>query len=171
MKTKGLSLIEIMVSIVILSLVVGAMFSVYPALFGGTDVSFQKIRAWEVARNQMEVLKTADFAILLIQAYRPWNQNPIPNSFNTTAQLPNSSGVYYVRRMRDKTSAILTDLLEVETVVCFRATNRTIGEDQNLNSILDANENDNTEGVNNPADNGDGRISSQINLRTLIRQQ
>jgi len=160
MKTKGLSLIEIMVSMVILSLVVGAMFSIYPAIFSGTNVSFQKIRAWEIARTQMEALKTTDFAILLAQAYRPWDQSPILRTFATT-QLPNSSGVYYVRRMRDKTGTILTDLVEAESVVCFRAATRSVGEDQNLNSILDSGEDVNS----------DRKISSPINLRTLIRQQ
>ena len=53
---------------------------------------------------------------------------------------------------------ILTDLIQVEVVVCFQAGRKIVGEDHNLNGVLDSGEDV----------NADKKISSPVSLKTLI---
>lgn len=166
MKLKGVTLMEIIVSIFIISLIAAAVLTTFPALFEGMSVSSQKVKAWEVAKREMEALKnTSDFTLLFNQAYDPGaSQNPIAYSFTTTDLLPQSSGVYYIEKMRDANNQVLSDLLKVEVVVCFAAGKRIIGEDTNLNGVLDS-------GVDSNEDlNDDKKIGSPIDLVTLIKR-
>ena len=158
MSKKGVTLVEILVSVFIVSLIAGAALLAFPHLFEGVNVASQKVRAWEAARQEIEILKRADFdAALYNVSYDPTlAETPIANRFTTG--VPGTSGVYYVERMYNTGGVQLTDLVNVEVVVCLRVGNRTMGEDTNLNGVLDAGE-DRT--INN-------RIDSPVMLRTLI---
>lgn len=159
MKKRAMTLIEVLVSILIAALLVSAVFSVYPVLFEGVNISSQEMIAWGLARTEMETLKNTGFETLLSAGYDPQTENPKINLFST-ASLANSSGVYYVKKMIDSQGQTLDDLLEIEVVVCFKIGNRFIGEDKNLNSSLDGLEDSDS----------NHRISSPITLRTLVRQ-
>ena len=161
MGRKSLTLVEVMVSILIVALGVGAIFLIYPTLFEGVNVTSEKVRVWEVAQRQMEILRNSTFASLFAVAYDPSAEAPIVNAFATG--VANSSGVYYVEKMygdanNDGFDEVLTDLVRIEVVICFTMGNRVIGEDANLNGILDAGEDQ----------DGDGKISSPITLGTLV---
>lgn len=161
MTRKGLSLVEILLATLIIVTVAGAVFSLYPQLFQGVDVSSQKMVAFEEARQEIETLRnlnSADFSTLLYNvSYDPANnETPNPRPFNTI--MANSSGVYYVEKMHRKDGSLVDNLVSVEVLVCFRVGRRMVGEDANFNGGLDAGEDQ----------NGDNKITSPVSLRTLI---
>ena len=157
MNKRGLTLLEVLISILIISSAIVVMFTVYPNLFEGVNLSLQKMQAWEIVKRQIETLKSTDFATLFAVSYDPLGGVPIANGF-VTAGLANSRGVFYVERMRDAGGSVLTDLLNLEVVVCFRVGRRIIGEDQDLDGVLDSGEDQ----------NNDNKISSPVTLRTLM---
>jgi hypothetical protein len=158
MKRKSLTLAEIMISVFIIAVGVGAIFTVYPPLFEGVEVTFQTMRAWGGCRKEIEILKNTDFATLWTQAAIPGSPNPQIFAIN----LPNMSGVYYVDKIYDTTiSAYLTDALMITVVVSAKAKNRVVGEDQNLNGLLDGAEDTNNNAV----------LDSPISLTTMVIKQ
>jgi len=162
---RGVSLVEILLATFVTVIVAGAVFSIYPRLFQGVDVSTQKMVAFEAARQAIETLKNADFGTVLYNvSYDPANAEvPIANQFNTG--MPNSSRVFYVERMHEAGGALITNsdvskpcIVNAEVVVCFLVGRRMVGEDTNFNGALDAGEDQ----------DGDLKISSPVRLRTLI---
>ena len=167
MKRKALTLVEVLISILIVSIGVGGMFLIYPTLYQGVRVTSQKVRAWEAARQTIEQVKTLDFdTVLFPVSYDVSGGHPQPEIVFTAADhagdptnFPlDGSAVYYVQQMFDTTPAVLADLVRVEVIVSFRAGNRVVGEDQNLDGILDAGEDT----------DGSGTLSSSVSLTTLI---
>jgi type II secretory pathway pseudopilin PulG len=158
MPKRALTFIEILLATAIIGITAAAVIASYPPIFEGVNISAAKTKAWELARRQMESLRNSNFTEMLIQAYDPVaGQPPIANSFSTTG-LGQSSGVYYLKKLRDSVNVSLTDLLEAEVVVCFSVYAKAFGEDTNFNATLDANEDA----------NNNTKIDSPVNLRTLI---
>jgi hypothetical protein len=158
MKSKGLTLMEIVISVGIIAFMAVTVLSAFPVLFEGLNISSQKVVAWEIAKREMETLKGTNFDTLFALAYDPQAQQPVANSFVTTGFLPQSSGVYYVEKMSDTGNQPLSDLIKVEVVVCLKAGQRVIGEDSNLNAVLDSGEDK----------NDDKKINSPVVLSTII---
>ena len=149
MKKKSLTLAEIMISVFIFVVGVGAIFFVYPPLFEGVEVTYQTMRAWGECRKEMETLKNRTFSDL-------WADSAASNPHNFL-DMPNvMRGVYYLDRV-----STLTDALRITVVVNVKAKNRVIGEDANLNGVLDPNEdlNENT------------LLDSPISLSTIVINQ
>lgn len=94
-------------------------------------------------------------ALSLIEEIRSSPFNRIMDDYNglnfLVNGIPLSRGVIYVNNANPK-------LLEVTVVVCWRQGNRVIGEDKNLNGILDAGEDV----------NGNGIIDSPVELITKV---
>jgi len=157
MNNKALSLMELLVAFFVMALAIGALATIYPGLFTGVTMDTQNLRVWEIARAEIESLKNSDFATLYTQAKPP--SLPQANSFSTGSS--SISGVYYVEQMFDKNSVLLTDLVRLEVVVCFKVGNRMIGEDKNLNGILDTGEDV----------DGNKKITSPVRLSTLAMKQ
>lgn len=163
---KALTLVEVLVSVFIVSLVTSAMLMAFPPLFEGINLISQSVQAWEAARREMETLKSSVFDAAFLGAnprvfYDPADpaaSTPVANPF-TPAGVNQATGVYYVERMHNSANALLNDIVDVEAVVCFKAGRRVVGEDQNLNGVLDAGED---------LDHN-GKISSPVTLRTLIK--
>ncbi|MFH0857920.1 MAG: type II secretion system protein [Candidatus Omnitrophota bacterium] len=157
---KGFTLVEVLVAIGILAMIAMIMFRAYPAIFEGVSISSRSMKAFEVAKKQMELLKYTNFTALSNVSYNPFNslETPILNSFDT-ANFANSKGVYYVKKtLYAANSTPTADLLELEVVVCFKGGYRIIGEDRDLDGALDAGEDT----------NNDKRISSPVTLNTLL---
>ena len=164
MKPRGLTLMEIVFSVGLMAVIAVGALSIYPALFDVLTVNSQKLIAWEVAKREMESLKNTSFDTLMLQAYDPGSQQPVAYAFPTdlmTKYLPQGSGVYYIERMHDKDNNLISGLLKIETVVCLKAGRRILGEDLNLNGILDTGEDS----------NNDHKITSPIDLTTLIMKK
>ncbi len=173
MKRKGLTLAEVLISILIVSIGVGGMFLIYPTLYQGVRVTSQKVRAWEAARQAIEEIKTYDFdTVLFPVSYDVNGGHPQPEVlFDATdhatdpANFPlDGSAVYYVQQTKGDLGAgpvVNDDLVRVVVAVSFRAGNRVVGEDQDLNGILGGGEDT----------DGDGMLDSPVTLNTLIMQQ
>ncbi len=139
---SGLTLVEVIIATaVFLTAAVGILYSFAKCLelneLGrGTTVAIQSMK------NKMETIKSSDFS----QIYTTFN--------NTTFLITglNGIGVVYV----DNSNA---HLLEVRVVFCWRLPNgRVIGEDLNLNGVLDTGEDK----------NGNGEIDSYAQMVTRI---
>jgi Tfp pilus assembly protein PilV len=156
---RGLSLIEVLVAIFIVVLSVGALATMYPGLFTSVNLDMQSLRAWELCQQHMETLKNSPFANLWGQAYRPWDQSP--NTVKITTSDSNFSCVYYVEKLRDTNLLEISDLVKVVVVVCFKTGKNVIGEDKNLNGILNSGED------TSPIDS---KISSPTTLTTLVME-
>ena len=180
MRRNALTLIELLIAIFIVTIAVGGMFLVYPTLYEGVKVTSGKVQAWEIARQNIEALRNSEFDDLWKVSFDP-DDPPLPQPeimfteasciFPSGCSLPSNfegSTVYYVEQMHGDTSAtpnppddVLTDLLQIEVAVCFRAGTRVVGEDQNLNGVLEAEEDINK----------DEKISSPVSLKTLVINQ
>jgi|GEM_PF-6594669 prepilin-type N-terminal cleavage/methylation domain-containing protein len=156
-RMKGLTLVEVLVAMSILAVVALSMFMIYPALFENVTLSSENMKAFEAAKRQMETLTAMNYTDLYNVSY---NTTPTANNF-TPANLPSSTGVYYVKRLTYANLTDISNLLDLEVVVSYKAGVRTIGEDQNLNWILDAGEDIDS----------NGKINSTIKLSTLIFNQ
>ena len=180
MKKKAVTLVELLIAIFMVTIAVGGMFLVYPTLFEGVKVTSGKVQSWEIARQRIETLRNSEFGDLWDVSFDP-DDPPFPQPeimfdetrcvFPAGCSRPSDlegSAVYYIEQMHGDTSAVpnppddvLTDLLQIEVVVCFRAGRRIVGEDQNLNGVLDSGEDTNS----------DGKLSSPVSLQTLIITQ
>ncbi|MFC1599246.1 type II secretion system protein J [Candidatus Omnitrophota bacterium] len=163
---KSLTLIEVLLSLLIVTLAIGAVFLVYPTVFEGVIISSEKVKAWEETRRQLEVLKNSRFSKLYAVSYDPQNDDPVVKVFPVFG-ITDSSGVYYIEKMYVDTdndgvfNETAEDLLKIEVIISFKAGRRTLGEDNNFNGILDPGEDQNQ----------DNKISSPVSLHTLVLEQ
>jgi len=167
MNRRGFTLAEMLIASLILLVGIGAIFLVYPTLFRGVETTYQTIKAWGTCRQEIELLKNSPFDTVLLAMY---SDVTVPKDatgdiagpvafVNTTG----TRGVYYLERMYGKvgantTDSVLDDLLKLDVVVCYKANNGVVGEDQNLNGSLDAGEDLNS----------NGKIDSVVSLTTLV---
>jgi prepilin-type N-terminal cleavage/methylation domain-containing protein len=139
---RGFTLIEIMLVAGILAFVLCAILAAYISCSVLVATSKNLNIATNAALGLMEEIRTSSFT----RIYDEYNGlNFILND------IPSSRGVVYV----DDTNP---ELLEVTISVCWRQGNRIIGEDVNLNGVLDAGEDA----------NGNGIIDSSVQMVTQI---
>lgn len=145
MSLAGFTLLEIMIATAVLVIALTAILASYIACFELIAISKNLSLAMNACQAKIEEIR--DFAF-----------TQIPTFYNNytfeVAQMPagSSKGVVLV----DSSDP---DLLQVTVTVCWRQPNgRVIGEDKNLNGILDASE-------------GSGTIDSPAQLVTLITQR
>ncbi len=158
MRKKGVTLVEVMMALLIVALGLGAVFMVYPQLFIAVQTSSGSVRAWELAREQMEIIKQYPFfttAPFNGYAYDPQSQQPKPQTLVLSQEFTGSGFhcVYYVQRLRyskdvDPDENLIPDLLQLELVVWYRVGNRLIGGEE-----------------------VGGKIISPVTLKTLIMQK
>lgn len=139
---KGLSLPELMIAVLVfLVAIIGIVYS-YLKFLELQDIGRNVSIATQAVRNQMENIKNYDF-------------NSISADFDNTTFTAvgiNGRGVIYVNDDNPQ-------LLQVKVVFCFRQPNgRLIGEDTNLDGVLNAGEDA----------NGNGQIDSYVQVTTNI---
>jgi prepilin-type N-terminal cleavage/methylation domain-containing protein len=139
---NGFTLIEIMLAVGILAFALSAILAAFISCSVLVTTSKNVNIATNAALGLMEEIRTSSFA----RIYGDYNGlNFILND------IPSSRGVVYV----DDTNP---ELLEVTISVCWRQGNRIIGEDANLNGVLDSGEDA----------NGNGIIDSTVQVVTQI---
>lgn len=158
MKRRGFTLAEIMISVFIFVVGIGAIFAVYPPLFEGVEVTFQTMKAWGECRKEMETLKNRSFSDDL------WSEAATPNPHNFLNGSNVMHGVYYLDKIpctvgSSCSGGVLTDALRITVSVSVRAKNRVIGEDQLLS------------GDTSQDANGNGLLDSPISLTTIVISQ
>jgi prepilin-type N-terminal cleavage/methylation domain-containing protein len=156
----GFTLIEVLVALGILITILYFATLMTVTISQNLLVSTQITKTFEAAKKEIDALENYNFSVLYNRSYNPGSELPIPNRFNIT-NIANSSGVYYVAKMKDVNNTVLDDLLDVEVAVSSKAGNRFLGEDLNLNGVLDTGED---------TDNNN-KISSPVTLKTLIFKQ
>jgi len=139
---RGFTLMEILLAAGILASAVSAILVAYYSCFALIGISKGVNIATNAAMGLMEEIRSSAFPNI-VDDYNGIN-------FVVNA-IPQSMGVVYV----DDTNP---ELLETTISVCWRQGNRVIGEDSDLDGVLDAGEDG----------NGNGIIDSPVQLVTRI---
>jgi prepilin-type N-terminal cleavage/methylation domain-containing protein len=143
MKTnKGFTLFEILLAMAILAFALCSILVTYVSCLTLIETSKNVNIATNACLGLLEEIRSDAFP-RIIDDY---------NGVNFTVnEIPSSMGVVYV----DDTNP---ELLQVTISVCWRQGKRVMGEDADLNGVLDAGEDE----------NGNGIIDSPVELVTLI---
>jgi type II secretory pathway pseudopilin PulG len=121
---KALSLIEVMVGIAILTFALTAILASYANMFILADLARNKTIAVNALRAKIEEVKEENFDNLdLLNA--------------TTFDLSGFAVADAKGRIEVSDVAGYSDLKEIRVVACFKSRDRVIGEDTNLNGVLD----------------------------------
>ena len=140
---KGLSLPEIMVaSVIFIIATVGILYS-YLKCMELQDLGRNVSIVTQAVRNKMENIKNSTFNTL----------NATYNNVTFTTAGINGRGVIYIDDVTDPS------LVQVKIAFCWKQPNvRVIGEDTNLNGVLNAGEDK----------NANGQIDSYVQITTKI---
>ncbi|MCK9615257.1 MAG: type II secretion system GspH family protein [Candidatus Omnitrophica bacterium] len=128
---KGFSLVEVLMAIIILVLLVSTILIAYTNCFILIDTIKNINIATTAAQGMIEEMRTSIFGNIMD------NYNGLNFVLN---DIPESMGVVSVNNANP-------EFLEVTVSVCWKQRNRIIGEDTNLNGILDAGEDLNGNGI------------------------
>jgi|TARA_B100000315_G_scaffold240601_1_gene260597 prepilin-type N-terminal cleavage/methylation domain-containing protein len=147
MLKKGFSMIELMIGVAILVFALTALLASYANMFLLSDVARDNSIATNAIRSKIEEVKKQSFTSL--DAYNG-------TIFNLDGFSPSDAkGIIEVSNV-----AGFINLKEIRVVGCFVSRGRVIGEDTNLNGILDVGTG---EDVNN-----NSRLDSPAEIVTLI---
>ena len=148
---KGFTLIEVLIAIGILVIVLVGLFQVFISCSQLASTAGNLTMAVSEAQDKIEEIR--NHAYDLIATDYAAVGSPPANTFDL-AEL-NGKGVVYI----DSSNP---DLLVIEVNICWREKdNRIIGEDTNLNGVLDVGENE----------DGDEQIDSIVKLVTLLAEK
>ncbi|MFA5271619.1 MAG: hypothetical protein WC412_04685 [Candidatus Omnitrophota bacterium] len=150
-KQKSLTLAEILIAVCILIVAVSAILMAYANCFILIDSVRNVNIATNAAQGVIEEIRNTAFTRLTDPSYCDCVTSLCNGCTFTVNEIPQSMGVIYI----DETTP---ELLGVTVSVCWRQKGRTIGEDSNLNGILDAGEDTNV----------NGRIDSTVELTTKV---
>ena len=138
--TEGFALVEVMVSAVIMILAFVGILVTYMKCMELNEMSRNKSMATKAAKTRMELINTSAFSSLTA------NYNNIP--FLPAVRM---AGVSYINTTNP-------DLAQIVVSVCWRQKNGLlVGEDADLDGVLDAGEDT----------NGNGMIDSPVQLVTF----
>ena len=148
----GFTLIEILFTVGILVVCICGLLLTYINMFILSDLSRSFSLASNAVQAEIEQIRNISFDdlddyngfIFDLSGFSPDDSKGIIQVFGTGDE--------------DLPDDLESDLRRVRVVACFRSRNRVIGEDSNLNGILDANEDK----------NGNGRLDSPLEAVTLI---
>jgi type II secretory pathway pseudopilin PulG len=161
LKRKGLTLIEVLLAAGILAFCLSGLLLSYVNLFILMDLARDFTYANNALQAQMEGIKNTVFANLTAL-----NNTNFAVTGNNSSDIIGTGviGVFDVNDPFRNTNTTYADLKRVRIVISFRSRARIIGEDKNLNGILDAGEDDPGYGVN-----GTGRLDSPVEAVTIIK--
>ena len=157
---KGLTLMELLVAAFITVIVFGSLLTLINYTADLQEMSRNRITAMNAARQMMEQVKLdVKLAVSFIVVVSDYNGT---TGYNKRSFTPigfaagSASGIVYTDVVPNSSS----NLYDVTVAVCWRQKNgRVIGEDQNLNGILDGGEDT----------NGNGRLDSPCVLTSAVR--
>jgi prepilin-type N-terminal cleavage/methylation domain-containing protein len=158
-KKKGLTLIEVLFAAAIMAFCLSGLLLTYINLFVLTDLARDFTTVTNALQAKMEEIKNVAFANLAALNNTTFNVT----AANSTDVI--GKGVIQVSDIGDPfTNTTYTDLKKVRTVISFKSRSRVIGEDKNLNGILDPGEDDAVYGAN-----GTSRMDSPVEAITIIK--
>ncbi|MFA5100754.1 MAG: prepilin-type N-terminal cleavage/methylation domain-containing protein [Candidatus Omnitrophota bacterium] len=149
-RQSGLTLIEVLVSVAIMATCISGMLLTYINLFTITDLMRDFTLAMNAASQKVEEIKCNPYDSILA----------FNNSTFTVAGFPDASDAIGRIEVSNTTNAYLR---KVRVVVSFRTRGRVIGEDANLNGLLDSGEN-----TVSYAETAGPRLDSPIEIVTYV---
>lgn len=147
MKKKALSLIELMITVAIVVIGLTSILASYANMFILGDLARDFSRATNAVRAQMEEIKQEEFDNLDALDATIFNLDGFAIS--------QAKGRIEVGNVTGNSG-----LREVRVIGCFMSRNRVIGEDSNLNGILDV--------LASEDENNNGRLDCPVELITLL---
>ncbi len=165
-KTKGLTISEIMLAVCLLIVVISAILLAYTNCFVLIDSIKNTNIATNAAQSLIEKIRCSPYSLLTNYQVQIddtiYDLNLVSGnlySLNfTVSNLPSNQGVIYVDYDYDHDGTENPEFLEVTVSICWRQGSRVIGEDSNLNGVLDAGEDK----------NGNNKIDSPVEFTTRI---
>lgn len=148
---KGFTLFEAILASGILAFCLCGLLLTYVSMFISTDLSRDFTLATNAIQAKAEEIKKTDFDSLSLGE----------SAFNLTDYgfpLPLQQGEVTSKGNITISSTVYSDLKSVRITACFKSRGRIIGEDSNLNGLLNSGEDA----------NGNGRLDSPVEVMTLI---
>ena len=154
--SSGLTLVEVLVASAIFAFCLSGLLLTYMDLFILTDISRDSTIANNVLQAKMEEIKSMDFSELA--ALNNTNFDVVDSNSGVIGK-----GVVYITNAVDPfVNSTYSDLKTARVAISFTSRNRVIGEDKDLDGILDAGEDD-------IRYNGTGVLNSPVEAITLIK--
>lgn len=149
-KKQGFTLLELMFAVAILVTVVSGMVRLFVFTSTQADIAGRKTIAVSEAQTKLEEIRNTDYSLITTN----YGSGGTPgNTFDLS--LIDGKGVIYI----DSSNA---ELLVLEVVVSWNNKyNRVVGEDQDLDGVLDAGEDANS----------NGKIDSSVELITYLTRR
>jgi len=146
---KGFSLVEVLVATGIMAFALVGILGSYVTCLVLINTSKNINAATNAAQGIIEEIRSTPFTQII-------------SSYNgmvfTVNDIPSSIGVVYINSSTIPANA---DLFLATVSICWRQGNRVIGEDSNLNGVLNVGEDL----------NGNGIIDSTVQLKTMVVRQ
>ncbi len=158
-----MTLVEVLVAASIFAFCLAGLLLTYMDLFILTDMSRDSTIANNLLQAKMEELKSKNFSEL--PALNNTNFDVEDSNFliNGSLMVIGKGKIYISNVTVDNTTYSGSDLREARVVISFKSRNRVIGEDKDLDGILDAGEDDSN------YLNGTGILNSPVEGVTLIK--
>lgn len=145
-KKRGFSLVEVIVAIGIMAFALVGILGTYITCLTLISTSKNVNAATNAAQGIIEEIRSTPFTQIMS------NYNGMIFTVN---DIPSSVGVVYIN---NSTAPANANLILATVSVCWRQGNRVIGEDANLNGVLNGGEDL----------NGNGIIDSTVQLKTMV---
>jgi len=157
---KGFTVIELMVTVSILVVVLIGLIQLFIYCSRLSDIASKMTMAMSEAQSKIEQIKRHDYDNVVTD----YSSGGTPGNTFDLAQLT-GKGVIYLEDQDDVGSEDGDDegdLIEIKVVVCWQdEQGHIIGEDLNLNGVLDAGEDT----------NGNGELDSTTTTRSMISKR
>jgi type II secretory pathway pseudopilin PulG len=162
---KGMTLVEVLVAAGLFAFCVAGLLLTYMNLFILTDISRDSTLANNALQARLEEAKSISFGNLDSWAANNNTFNVVDSNFlSAGAPIVIGKGNITISSVNDPfTGSTYPDLKKVRVSISFKSRNRVIGEDKNLNGLLDAGEDDNHYA------NGAGQLNSPVEGVILIK--
>lgn len=151
---QGFTLIEVVLVAGILAFTITSMIQLYIYTSVQAEMAGNKTLAVSAAQNKLEEIRDHDYSSILTD----YVGGGTPGDTFTLSYL-NGRGKIYIDNSASFISSTSADLLGIMVVVSWRNKyNRVVGEDTDLDGVLDAGEDT----------NGNGRLDSPVTLMSMI---
>lgn len=149
-RQNGFTLVEVMITVGMLAVVLTGLIRLFIFCSYLSELSGNITLVMSEAQNKIEKIRNHSF----VQIATDYGSGGTPGNTFTVSGV-NSRGVIYL----NTTNA---NLYEIDVVICWiDKDGRVIGEDTNLNGVLDSGEDV----------NGNGKIDSQARITTLLARR
>lgn len=149
-KACGFTIVEVLIATVVLTVALVSILGLFTYSLALTESQESLTIAQYEAQRQLETIKADDYST--IRASYTDSGAIQENQFTLTDST--GMGAVYAEELPDSSNR----LMRIKVVVCYQQKNRVIGEDRDLDGILD----------NGEDANGNGELDSPAQIETVI---